>query len=775
MLMDAVYVKQWLLEETSRAPASCGEGKKMSYTTIGQPAPRVEGPAKVTGATQYTADVALPGTLWGRALRSPLPHARIVRLDTSQAQQVPGVHVVLTGADVRGIRYGRRLFDVPVLAEDRVRFAGERVAAVAAADRDAAEEALALIEVEYEELPAVFDPLAALEEDAPILHPEVNSYLGLPKPLERPSNAFARDTWSKGDIDAGFAQADLIIENTFTVPRQHQAYLEPHSCLVWLDDQRRVQIWASSKVPYLVKEQLSVALRLPKERIRLNPVAIGGDYGGKGSPMDIPLAYFLAVRTGRPVRMVMDYVEELTAGNPRHAAIIQLKTGVKRDGTMVAHQARVVFDSGAYGGFKPVPTVNLGGAAKAGGPYKIPHVHIESMQVYTNTIPGGFMRAPGEPQAVFAIESHIDCIASQLGIDPLDFRLHNLLEAEAETPIGTRYQDIRAQETLEAAVAAAGYRTPKASNVGRGIAMGERPPAGGESHAAVTLNPDGSVIVHTSIFEPGTGTYTILRQIVAEELHVPIQSIQIQVWDTDGVPFDTGVGGSRVTRVAGQAAYQAAREASREMCMAAAELLSWPEEALTLRGADVIRQDTGDSHPWAALRQRWGQPVVGRGLVQDMHPSPVTSFTAQVAEVVVDPETGAVQLLRLTTAHDVGQVLNPMDHQGQIEGAVMQGIGYALSEELVVDEGRVTSVSFGDYKIPNMRDIPVLHTVILTSESGPGPYNTRGIGENPIGPVAPAIANAVADAIGVRIKDLPITAEKVYRALMETEPVHPAH
>jgi CO/xanthine dehydrogenase Mo-binding subunit len=226
--------------------------------------------------------------------------------------------------------------------------------------------------------------------------------------------------------------------------------------------------------------------------------------------------------------------------------------------------------------------------------------------------------------------------------------------------------------------------------------------------------------------------------------------------------------------VAGQAAYQAAREASREMCMAAAELLSWPEEALTLRGPDVIRQDTDDSHPWAALLQRWGQPVVGRGSVQDMHPSPVTSFTAQVAEVVVDPETGAVQLLRLTTAHDVGQVLNPMDHQGQIEGAIMQGIGYALSEELVVDEGRVTSVSFGDYKIPNMRDIPVLHTVILTSESGPGPYNARGIGENPIAPVAPAIANAVADAVGVRIKDLPITAEKVYRALVETEPIHPA-
>lgn len=352
----------------------------MPYTTIGQPAARVEGPHKVTGSTRYTADVALPGLLWGRALRSPLPHARIRYIDTSRAQQVPGIHAVLTGADVRGIRYGCRLFDVPVLAEDRVRFIGERVAAVVAEDRDAADEALARIEVEYEELPAVFDALAALEPDALLLHPEVNSYIGLPKPLDQPSNAFVRDTWSEGNIDEGFKQADVIVENTFTVPRQHQAYLEPHSCVVWLDEQGRVQIWASSKVPYPVKEQLAVALRLPKERILLHPVAIGGDYGGKGSPMDIPLAYFLARRTGRPVKMVMDYVEELTAGNPRHAAIIQLKTGVKRDGTLVAHQSRVVFDSGAYGGFKPVPTVNLGGAAKSGGPYKIPHVHIESLQ-----------------------------------------------------------------------------------------------------------------------------------------------------------------------------------------------------------------------------------------------------------------------------------------------------------------------------------------------------------------------------------------------------------
>jgi CO/xanthine dehydrogenase Mo-binding subunit len=481
--------------------------------------------------------------------------------------------------------------------------------------------------------------------------------------------------------------------------------------------------------------------------------------------MDIPLAYFLALRTGRPVRMVMDYVEELTAGNPRHAAVVQLKTGVTREGTLVAHQARVLFDSGAYGGFKPTPAVNLGGASKAGGPYKIPHVHIEGVQVYTNTIPGGFMRAPGEPQAMFAIESHMDCIARQLGMDPLDFRLKNLIEEGDETPIGTRYQGIRARETLEAAVAAAGYRSPKAPHVGRGIAIGERPPAGGESHAAVTLNPDGSVIVHTSIFEPGTGTYTILRQIVAEELHLPVHRIQVQVWDTDAVPFDTGVGGSRVTRVAGQAAFRAAREASQSVRRVAADLLDWPEESITLQGAEIVHQETGERRPWAELLQRLGQPVVGRSSFHDMNPSPVTSFTAQVAEVSVDPETGAVTLLRFTTVHDVGKVLNPVDHQGQIEGAVMQGIGYGLTEELALDEGKVATVSLGDYKIPNIRDIPELNTVVLESEMGPGPYNAKGIGENPIGPPAPAIANAVADAVGVRIRDLPITAEKVYRAL----------
>ena len=736
-----------------------------TFTNIGQSTPRLEGTEKVTGSTQYTADLTLPGTLWGRCLRSPWPHARIVHIDTSRARKAPGVHTVLTGDDVHGIRYGRRLHDVPVLAEDRVRFVGERVAAIAAEDRDAAEEALLLIEVEYEELPAVYEPQDALASNAPILHPEVNSYYGLPTPLEAPSNAFVRDVWDKGNIKEGFDQSDLIIEGTYTVPRQHQAYLETHSCLVWIDDEGRTQIWTSSKVPYQIKEQLSIALGLPKERIRVNPVSIGGDYGGKGSPMDIPVAYFLAINTGQPVRMVMNYIEELTAGNPRHAATVHLKTGVMRDGTLVAQQSRTLFNSGAYGGFKPAPGVNLGGASKAGGPYRIPHVQMEGTQVYTNTIPGGFMRAPGEPQVAFASESHMDCIAQKLGMNPLEFRLKNLLADGDEDPTGMKYEAIRAKETLDAAIAASEYHAPKAANVGRGMAIGERATAGGESHAAVTLNLDGSVIVNSSIFEPGTGTYTVIAKIVAEELELSVDQIKIEVWDTDAVNFDTGVGGSRSTRMGGLAAYQAAGEVASNLFRITAELLGWPEEKMSLSGGDIVRLDTGERYPWVEVLGRIGTPITGKSSYNDPNRSPITCFNAQVAEVEVDPDTGAVKLLRLTTAHDVGRILNPLDHQGQIDGAIIQGVGYALSEDLQVDEGRVSTVTFGDYKIPCIQDIPNLVTVILDSDSGPGPYNARGIGENPCGCVAPAIANAVADASGARIQHLPITAEKVFHEL----------
>jgi carbon-monoxide dehydrogenase large subunit len=738
----------------------------VSYRIIGQPTPRTEVSGKVTGDARYTADVLLPGTLWAKALRSSYPHARIIRIDTARAERAPGVRAVLTGADVRGILYGRRYRDLPVLAQDRVRFVGERVAAVAAEDLEAAQGALELIRVDYEELPAVFDPVAAMQEGAPILHPDVNSYQGLPRPLEKPSNAYVQDVWEKGDLAAGFAQSDLIVENTFTVSRVHQAFLEPHCCLVWIDDQGRVQVWSPNKVPHGLKQSLSNALGISKGRIRVNPVSIGGDFGGKGAPMDEPLCYFLALRSGRPVKMVMEYQEEFMAGAPRHAAVMQVKTGVKRDGTMVAHQMEVILDSGAYGGIRPSATV--GGAAHGGGCYRVPNSRIDVKRVYTNNIPGGQMRAPGEPQAFFAAESHMDCVARRLGIDPVEFRLKNLIEEGEATLTGAHYQGIRAKETLKAAVKAARYRAPKALNVGRGIAMGYRPPGGGATSLSVSLNPDGSVILDTSLFEQGTGTYTTFRQIVAEELGLSPEEIQVKILDTDhGVPFDTGIGGSRGTRVGSGAAFQAAREAKEELLGIAEKLLGWPRSEMALMGKEIVRKKTGERQRWDQLLSGVGRSITRQAVNRDDNPSPVTAFAAQVAEVSVDPETGQVKLLRLTTAHDTGVIMNPMGHQGQIDGGVIQGVGYGLMEQVLVEGGRVGTLHFGDYKIPTAKDIPELKTVIVKADIGVGPYKTKGIGENPISPVAAAIANAIEDAVEVRIRDLPVTAEKIYNALRE--------
>ncbi|MBM3939717.1 MAG: xanthine dehydrogenase family protein molybdopterin-binding subunit [SAR202 cluster bacterium] len=732
--------------------------------SVGLPAPRADAIGKVTGGATYTADLRLPGTVWGKVLRSPYPHARIAGIDTSAARQVPGVHAVLTGDDLPpNTRFGRRIVDVPVLAQGIVRFIGEPVAAVAADDEDIAQRALDLIEVEYEELPAIFDALEAIEPGATLLHPDVMNYTGLPAPLERPSNVVTRTVWGTGDVDQGFRQAEWTFDYTFTIPTVHQAYIEPHSCLVRIDEAGRVQVWASNKAPYNLRQQVAACIGLPLERIRINPVTIGGDFGGKGSPMFIPLAYFLAKATARTVRIVLAYAEELTSANPRHPCVAQVRVGANRDGTIVAYQARLVFNSGAYAGFKPAGF--LPGAQHGGGAYHVPHCKVEALGVYTNRVPCGHMRGPGEPQSIFAFESAVDRVARDLGLPPLEVRRKNLLRDGETNSLGHRYQDIRAEDTLNAALEAAGWDAPKGKNVGRGVAICERAPGGGETHANVTLHADGSVVLHTSIFEQGSGSYTTLQQVAAEELGLPHDAVRVEVWDTDAVPFDTGVGGSRVTRVATQAGAGAAQQARDLLLQRAAQTLGWPREQLTLAGTRIRRNDTGETHSWADVIAKTGSPVVGGASIKDMGPAPVTGFTAQVAEVEVDPETGAVKLRRIASAHDVGRVVNPMGIRGQIYGGIAQGVGYGMMEELRMDDGRVTTASFADYKIPTMADMPEVRIVLLESESGVGPYHVKGIGENPNAPTAAAIANAVEDAVGVRIDDLPITAEKVYRAL----------
>jgi CO/xanthine dehydrogenase Mo-binding subunit len=730
---------------------------------IGKPLGRPDGVDKVTGTGRYSADHPLPGMIWGKSLHSPYAHARILKIDTSAAKALPGVHAVITADDISFGPWGRAIKDVPVLAQDRVRFIGERVAAVAADDEDIAQAALDLIEVEYEELPAVFDTLEAIEEGAPLLHPDYPSYMGA-RPLENVTNAYSSAVNEKGDIEAGFAEADVVVENTYTLSRQHHAYLETQSVAINIEGDV-VQVWTCSKAPYDTRDALSIAIEVPDANVVFNHSYIGGDFGGKATPANLPICYFLAKATGRPVLMVQEYIEEFMAGNPRHSAIIKLRTGVKRDGTITAHHAQAFVNSGAYAGYKPLGII--GGAVRSacGGPYKMANARLESSEIYTNTVPCGHMRSPGEPQGAFAIESHIDEVAHAIGMDALEFRLRNVVREGDENPMGQVHHELRGHETLLAAAEASGYHQARRPNVGIGLAMCDRAPVGGEGTMSITLDADGGIVIGTAIFDQGTGTYATQRQVVAEELGVEPESIRFEYWPTGVVGHDAGVGGMRATRVNSILAYEAAQDTKRALLALAAETLGWPEDRLVLRGNEIRRTDQEEAITWTELIEKAGKPAIGNGHVNEQGRTQVTCFAVQVAEVEVDPETGEVKLLNFTTVHDTGQIINPIGHQGQINGGLVQGIGYALMEELRVEDGRVTTLSFGDYKIPTMRDIPPLKTVILDSGSGVGPYHIKGIGETPNTPTAAAIANAVEAACGVRVRDLPITSEKVYRTL----------
>jgi CO/xanthine dehydrogenase Mo-binding subunit len=757
------------------SPRSLEEDRVLTYSTIGQPVPRVEGPDKVTGATRYAADVMLPGTLWGKLLRSPYPHARIIRIDTSRASQVPGVHAVLTSADLPpDTRVGRRMRDMPVLAYDRVRFVGDKVAAVAADSPDAAEEAANLIEVEYEELPAVFDPLEAMAADAPLLHPNLKDYQVPDQRIPDIPNTCAWESWRKGDVAVGFAQAVHVFEETFRHPPQHQVYLEPHSGLVRLRDDGMVDVWASNKAPYLLKGYLSAALGLPEAQFDIHLLALGGDFGGKGSAMDLPISYFLAQRTGRPVKINMTYTEELLAANPRHGAVVTVKFGLNADARLVACQTRIVYNSGAYAAMKPSETVGLRGAEKGGGSYDIPHVQIDAYQVYTNTVPCGHMRAPGEPQPMFAVESTIDIICRKLQVDPFEFRKKNVIKEGGLSPIGERYHDVRAQETLQRAQEISNWGSPKPLNVGRGVAMSNKHPHGGVYHAEIAVEADGTVAVITAITEVGTGAHTVLKQIVAERMGVPLGRVEIRDADTTVFPYDRGVGGSRITQMVGGALLNTTGQVQSELSAVAADLLGCPVDAVDWRNGAFYAGRGSEHATWEQVCeeavQRNGGPVMGKADYRAGHFEGVSAFHVQVAEVEVDPETGQVRVRAIYSADDVGQVLNPLGHQGQIEGNIMQAVSSALIEELAFDDdGKPTTLNLGDYKIASQGDVPPLVSGLVTSDTGIGPYHAKAIGEGPNTPLPAALANAIYDACGVRLYSLPLTAEKVWRGLRGEE------
>ena len=729
---------------------------------VGAPATRGEGEDKVSGRARYTADMAVPDMLWCKMLRSPIAHGRIKRIDAGKALAVPGVRAVVTGADVSGARIGKKIVDMPLLADGVVRYIGEKVAAVAADTEAAAEAAASLIEVEYEEMEAVTDPVEAARPSAPLIHPDVATYPGLLHEMDAPSNVFVHLEWRKGDVEAAFGEADLVVENTFATPLQHHGYIEPHCCIVKAEGDG-AEVWASTKSLFALRDHMAGALGIPAHRIVAHPGYIGGDFGGKGDANDIAVCYVLSRKTGRPVKYLMEYTEELISGNPRHASVTTIRTGVRRNGLIVAHHMRLLFDSGAYGSFRPQGY--LVGAHTSGGPYKIAHFLLEESYVYTNKVPCGYMRAPGHPQGFFANESQLDMVARELGMDPAELRRINFMHDGDLDPTGAPVGHIQPDETLDSAIRTSDFHGPREKNVGRGIALGHWMSKGGESYIELRVDADGTATLGASLVDVGPGAYTMMQQVVAQELDLPLDGVRFERMDTTRVARDTGVRGSTSTRVHGSAAFDAADKARAVLLGIAAERMEAPPGELGVVNGGVTHLRSERRMTFAELVEATGGPVAVTGHYANMSDGPETSVVAQVAEVEVDPETGQFAVRRLTTAHATGTVLNPLGHQGQIDGAVVMGLGFARCEDIVTDAGRVVTANLGDYKLPNIKDIPPLRTEVAEVPVGSGPYGSMSIGETAVIPTAAAVANAVHDAVGVRVTTLPVTAEKVFEAL----------
>jgi CO/xanthine dehydrogenase Mo-binding subunit len=729
----------------------------MKLTTVGQRIPRLDGPEKVTGRTQYGADLTLPGMIHAAVLRSSHAHACIVRIDTKKAEQMPGVAAVITGRDFpRTDGEG-----VPVLARDRVRYQGEAVAAVAAETLEEAHAAIHHVEISYAPLPPITYVRQAIETGATPIHDESDEP-GTP-------NVCAVAEMKRGDTASGFAEADCIFEDTFETPWVHQGFLEPHVSLASFEPTSgKFTVWTSTQAQFNQRADLAHVLDVPLSRIRVIGLPVGGAFGGKNALCVEPIAAELARRSSRPVRIVVNRHDDFVATRPCGGSTLELKTGVKNDGTLVALEARLLFDSGAYPGAQHTTAVVL-----AQGPYRIPNVSVRSYSIYTNKPPAGARRALTSPHVHFAIESQLDIIASALGIDPLKIRLRNAVRkgdpilGEMEMPYTT------AAKVISAAAKEAGWsrRQPaRARSVkarGIGLAAGHWSIWAGASGAWVQVNEDGTVSVVTGAVNL-TGTNTSFAQIAAEEFGLPVERVNVHQGDTDTSPRNDGSWGSRVLFGVGEAVRRACDDAKQQLAEALSEELGVAADRIRVGGGMVkVSGRRGPPIPLAEAAARaveYCGAITGRASLSDL---PVAiGLAAQVAEVEVDRETGQVRVLRLTCAQDVGRAINPMSVEGQIEGAASQGLGYALSEEYVYDEvGRLLNDNLMDFRMLTSLDHPEFNVTLMEEAKDSGPYGAKGVGEPPLVPTAAAVANAIYDAVGVRITQLPITPERIIREL----------
>ncbi len=748
----------------------------MAYRTIGKTLPRIEGYGKVTGQTKYAADLPFEGLLWAKVLRASVAHARIVKVDTTKARALKGVRAVLIGADVKDIFVGTRVKDQPVLAYDKVRMAGDAIAAVAADSEAIADEAVGLIDFEYEELPYVDDPVEALKPSAPLIHEDRTKYKNAPKLPEGMSghNLQSYVRWKNGDMEAGFAKSARVFEHTFRTPLSHHGYIEPCACTVQVHDDGRVEVWASNKGPWGLREQMAEDFGVPQEKIKVHIVHVGGDFGAKASLIDVPIAYYLSKAAGgKPVKLVFDYSEEILVGGHRHPSVITLKTGVAADGTLVAVKGDIYFSGGAYGSQKANPQVTVLGGRRLASMYRCPAIDVQTFCSYTNQVPCTQTRTPGSPQVAFAFESQLDIIAKEMGIEALELRRRNILHDGDANPMGEKWSHILMGEVLERIVKTSGWKKGGAKkNRGWGMALYDRGTPEGKASSALTLEADGKVNILTGVPDVGPGYYTVSQQMVCEALGLPPEKVGVVFKDTDSLPFDPGTGGSKQTNTSGHAVNQSAQEVRAKLiALAARELGCQPAEIEQQGGkftAPNKKFTTTEKMIALAVKENGGPVFHLTNYVPKDMPK-VTGFAAQVAEVEVDPNTGGVKVLNLTTAHDTGTVLNHLTLTGQIEGGIVTGFGFATMEENPLVDGKIATLSLGEAKLPCIADVPPLKTVLVESPTGPTPYGGKAIAENPNVPTAAAIANAIADACGVRLFDLPLSAEKIYWALRKRD------
>ncbi len=758
---------------------------------VGKSVPRIDGVGLVTGQSKYAFDMKFPNMLVGKMLRSPHPHARIISIDTSKAEKLPGVKAIVTHQDTFNIKFGSNEFFFPhtvdqlPLESEKVRYIGDEIGAVAAIDEDTANQALKLIDVKYEILPAVFDPVEAMKPTSPQIHSHVRNNIALILPV------------NFGNSDRALKESDYVREDIFNSQSAVHACMEVHNCIgQWETFSNKITLWVSHQAPFKIREAMAKCLKMDLNDIRVIKTPTGGGFGGKLEmlPMDFAACLLSKKSGGLPVKICYSREEEFYCSRRKHPMQYKLKSGVKKDGTIMALTGEVIADGGAYCSYGP--TVMAAAVMRIFMVYNIKNLRITGYRVYTNTPISGAIRGFGGVQSGFAIESHMDLLARGIGMDPVEFRLKNITGPNMVTTNKMILTSNGLKECIEKATIAAKWneKYDKQKNIYRGIGIGIAADVMGskmyKSHesagAIVKIEEDCSIYLFTGAADTGQGSNTVLSQIAAQELGVNFKRIKCKSADTEITPFDTGSFASRVTFISGNAALLAARDAKKQILEVVAKEYSLNADDIDIV-AEEVRNKKNNSFILSFEKAvelcysfSYGRQVIGRGSYNpkttpvdfrtgEGNVSGSYSFEAQIAEVQVDVDTGIVKIIKIWDAHDVGKAINPSSVESQIEGALTMGLGYTFFEDLIFKDGKLVNGNFSGYKVPRSTDIPETETILVETNDPNGPFGAKGMGEAALLPTAAAIANAIHDAVGIRLKDLPFTPDKVLKALKEKQ------